>query len=251
MRSGGHRRAETFRLWATALGVSFLLYFAPDLLVPAAWSHAGIYPILSSCYQGALLLLGFGFGPAICQTLVVREINQGPLRSVVDQALAKLSGSKLPHPPVILAEHAVPFVLTAGLLPKRCQVFVSTTLVGHLSQTGLHFLLARTAVHASLRQRLAAFLPVLAFTVLIPDDPKGFATWLIVGGFLALWLLLHWLFELDADRRAAQMTGSGACDGLREILEATASPLSWLIPHPPLNWRLRTITRQAGIKPVV
>jgi len=235
------------RTWLFLIA-SCLLYFVPDLLLPAAWSHTGLYPLLSSCYQGALVLLGFGFGPAICRAMVVREIGEGPPRAAVDRALAMLRDKGHPLPPVVLAEHATPFVLTAGLLPQRCQVFVSTTLAGRLSATGLGFLLARAAVHASWRQRLAAFLPVLALTVLVPDDPKGLATWLALGGFLVLWLLLHWLFELDADRQAARMLGMGASEGLREVQVATASPLGWLTPQPPLHWRLQVVG-QASSRP--
>jgi hypothetical protein len=228
------------------LGISCLLYFAPDLLLPAAWSDDPLYPILSSAYQGVLVLLGFTYGPAICRALVVKESSAGPARASVDRALALLRGRAYPLPPLVLVEHASPFVLTAGLLPQRCQVFVSSALVGQLSTTGLRFLLARAAVHASWRQRLVAFLPILALTVLVPD-PKGLAAWLAVGGFLVFWLLLHWAFELDADRQAARMLGGAdTSDGLREIQAAMASPLIWLTAQPPLRWRLRVVGGQTG-----
>jgi len=231
------------------LGASLLLYFAPDLLLPAAWSHDDSYPILATCYQGGLVLLGFAFGPAICRALVVHEIRAGPLRSSVDRALAMLADNGCRPPPVILAEHAAPFVLTAGLLPQRCQVFVSSALLERLSMPGLCFLLARAAAHASLRQRMAALLPILGFTVLVPDDPKGLTTWLALGGFLVLWLLLHWLFELDADRQAARLMASGASAGLRAVQAATTSPLGWLTPRPPLNWRLLVVRDEASSRP--
>lgn len=223
------------------LGATLLLYFAPDLL-PAAWRHATLYPLLTSLYLGGLVLLGFGFGPAICRALVVREIDEGPLRTSVDRVLMSLREQGRSPPPVLLAEHAAPFVLTAGLLPKRCQVFVSSALAGRLSPNGLRFLLARAAAHASLPQRLAALLPILVFTVLVPDDPVGLTTWLALGGLLPLWLLLHWLSELDADRRAARRMGMGAREGLLEVLAASASPLDKLTPHPPLRWRLRAVS---------
>jgi hypothetical protein len=222
------------------IGLSLALYFAPDQLTPAVWQHAELYLALSSAYQGMLVLLGFGFGPAICRALVVREIDTGPLRSAVDQAVAKLLPAKRPPPALILAEHAAPFVLTAGLLPGRCQIFLSTELAGRLGQSGLQFLLARAAAHAGLRQRLAALLPILAFTVLLPD-PKGLADWLLVAAFLALWLPLHWLFELDADRQAARMMHTDASIGLLEVAAATASPLAWLTPQPPMRWRLQAV----------
>jgi Zn-dependent protease with chaperone function len=229
------------------LGATCLLYFGPDLLLPVAWTQAAVYPILSAAYQGLLVLLGFAYAPAICRALVVHEIGAGPPRQAVDRALLGLRGNGRP-PPVVLAEHAVPFVLTAGLLPRHCQVFVSSALAGRLSGDGLRFLLARAAAHASLRQRLAAFLPVLAFTVLLPD-PKGLAAWLALGGFLALWLPLHWFFELDADRQAARLMGTGAGKGLREVLAANASPLDRLTPRPPLRWRLRAVAERAPSPP--
>ncbi len=223
------------------LGASCLFYFAPDLLLPSDWSQARIYPLLSSLYQGVLVLLGFGFAPSICRALVVREVNDGPLPLAVDRARALLPGEAYPLPPLVIADHPLPFALTAGLLPKHCRIFVSSALVSRLSGTGLRFLLARAVVHASLRQRLVALLPILAFTVLVPDNPKGLNTWLVLGGFLVLWLLLHWLFELDADRRAARLMGSGGGDGLREVVAASHSAPGWLTPRPPLRWRLRVV----------
>ncbi len=223
------------------LGITALLYFVPDLLAPEAWRQAGLYSALSASYQGLLIVLGFALGPTICRALVIEEIHAGPLRSSVDHALSKLS---LPLR-VVIAGHALPFVLTAGLLPQRCQVFISSALVARLSPNGLHFLLARANAHTVGSQRLATLLPILAFTVLIPDDPKGLATWLEIGTFLLFWLLLHWLFELDADRQAARLLGADASEGLREVQVATASPLGWLTPQPPLNWRFRMVKRHA------
>lgn len=227
------------------LGASLLLYFAPDLLLPDRLQHVPLYPLLSNVYQGVLVLLGFLFGPAICRALVVREVVAGPLRTVADLALAGIAGRGRRPPPLLLAEHPSPFVLTAGLLPGSCQVFLSSGLAARLSPAGLRFLIARAAAHASLRQRLAACVPVLAFTVLVPDDLKSLSTWLLMAAFLLGWLALHWLFELDADRQAAAMLETGAGAGLREVLAATASPLGWLMPGPPLRWRLRAVDRGA------
>lgn len=223
------------------LGASLFLFFAPDLLVPQSWQQNPLYPRLTACYLGGLVILGFACGPAICRAMVVRELDAGPWRSAVDQALAALPTQNRPMPRVVLAKHAVVFVLTAGLLPGRCQVFVSSALVGRLSQAGLRFLLVRAYAHASLRQRMAASLPVLCLTVLVPDTPEGFVAWLTLGGFLLIWLLLHWYFELDADRQAARLVGMGASPGLFEVLAATASPLGRLSLSPPLAWRMRAI----------
>jgi hypothetical protein len=228
------------------LGVSFLLYFAPDLLTPEIWQHHEIYPMLSACYQGALVLLGFGYGPAICRAMVEHEISAGPTYSGVHQALTLLSASGRRLPPVMLAEQITPFVLTAGLWPTHCQTFISSALAERLSATGLRFLLARAAVHATLRHRLVSVLPILAITVLVPDSPTNLAAWLGVAGILSLWLLLHWTFELDADRQAARMLDADASEGLREVEAATRSPLGWLTPQPPMPWRLRAIRKQAA-----
>jgi hypothetical protein len=224
------------------LGATLLLYFAPDLLLSEAWNHA--HPIVNNTYQGVLVLLGFAYGPAICRALVVREVGVGPLRTIADLAMASMATNGRRPPPLVLAEHPSPFVLTAGLLPGACQIFVSSGLAARLSPSGLRFLLARASVHATLLQRLAAFLPILAFTVLIPDDLKSLTTWLLMGGFMALWLCLHWLLELAADRQAAAMVGNSASAGLRDVLAATASPLGWLTPGPPLRWRLRAVERR-------
>ncbi len=222
------------------LVASLALYFAPDLLTPASWQARDPYLTLSAAYQGLLVLLGFAYGPAICRALVIAEVGDGPLRHAIDQARASLDAAVSRLPPVVCAEHALPFALTAGLLPARCEIFVSSGLIDRLSPTGLRFLLARAAAHAGARQRLAALLPVLVLTVLVPD-PKDLATWLDLAAFLAVWLAFHWLFELDADRQTARLMGVETEAGLREVHAATASPLAWLTPHPPMNWRLRAV----------
>jgi Zn-dependent protease with chaperone function len=223
------------------IGITCLLYFGPDLLLPEIWRHAPLYLLWSDLYLGVLALLGFVYAPAICRAMVEEEVMAGPRRERVDGALASLNRRP---PPLVLVEQVAPFVLTAGLLPSHCQVFVSSALVDKLSAPGLRFLCARAAAHATWRQRMAAFLPVLAFTVLLPDDPAALATWLATAGFLALWLPLHWAFELDADRQAARSMGEGAEQGLRELLAASASPLEKFTPHPPLRWRLRAVASE-------
>ncbi len=226
------------RTWLFLILTS-LAYFGPDLLAPATWSGSQAYQLLSAAYQGALVVAGFAFGPAICRALVVQRIASGPLHAALEQAMAAL-GRRLP---VTLAGHAMPFVLTAGLTPRGCQVFVSTALLARLSPVGIRFLLARAVAHTVWRQRMAALLPVLILTVLVPDEPRDPSTWLLLGLFLLLWLVTHWGFELDADRLAARMLGSDAATGLREVQAATASRMGWLTPSLPLNWRLHAIER--------
>lgn len=232
------------RTWLFMLASS-LAYFGPDLLVPAVWAHTSLYLTLSAVYQGMLVVLGFWFGPAICRALAVSMVVTGPLRAAVEREWTGLSDAGLRSPPVLLFEHTMPFVLTAGLLPSHSEVFVSSGLVSRLTPAGLKFLLARTAVHATLRHRLAAILPVLVFTVLLPDDLKSVATWLETGGFLLLWLMLHWIVELDADRTAARAVGTGATDALRDWLAVTTAYPAWLTMHPPLAWRLRAARASA------
>jgi hypothetical protein len=116
-------------------------------------------------------------------------------------------------------------------------------LANRLSPAGVKFLLARAAVHASVRHRLGALLPVLFFTVLLPDDPKSVSTWLAACGFLIIWLMVHWAFELDVDRCAARVMGGGAADALRDVLAVTNPRADWLTTQPPLAWRLRAVQR--------
>ncbi len=227
------------------LGITLLLYYAPDLLTPASWQQATSYAIGSAAYQGLLVVLWFAFGPAICRAMVVREISAGGGRNRVDQALATIADRGCRPPPMVLVEQVMPFVLTAGLLPRRCQTFVSTALVDRLSSSGLNFLLARAALHAQWPQRSAALLPLLVFTILIPDDPRGLASWLEIICFLAFWLVLHWASELHADWKTGQLLGAAAVDGLRSVQAAQASPLAWLTPQAPIRWRLRVLGAQA------
>ncbi|MGO9446710.1 MAG: M48 family metalloprotease [Thiobacillaceae bacterium] len=228
------------RTWWSLI-LSSLAYFGPDLCVPAVWAHTPTYIVLSNLYQGTLVVLGFWFGPAICRALMVHEIRMGPLYACTEREQAGLRAAGLAEPPIVLFDHAAPFVLTVGLVPKRCAVFISTGLVSRMTPLALKFLLARAAVHAALRHRLAALLPMLVFTVLLPDDLKSVSTWLVGGGFLILWLMMHWFFELDADRCAARAVGGDARAALREWLLATNPHPAWLTPHPPLKWRLRAV----------
>jgi Zn-dependent protease with chaperone function len=245
MENSGMIPSNPKRTWLF-LGTSVLLYLAPDLLLPRAWLGASYYPLLLSGYLGGLVLLGFAYGPAICRAMVLREIDSGPWRSRLDQALASLPGSSQPRPKVLLAEHRVPFILTAGLLPRHCQTFVSSGLAGQLTTTGLRFLFARAYAHATLRQRLVALLPVLCVTVLLPDTPDSLASWLELGALLLVWLLLHWYFELDADRQAAKLMGADAGVGLSEVDMALASPMGRLNLSPPLAWRMRVVGGQGA-----
>jgi len=228
------------RTWLFLLCTS-LAYFGPDLLVPAAWSNSHIYIILSTCYQDALVVAGFAFGTTICRALVTHEITSGPLRAAVDQAMLDLNCLEIAASKIILADHHMPFVLTAGLLPSRCQIFVSSALVRRLSSgTGMRFLIARAMAHTTWYQRLAAILPILIVTTLVPDVPHEASTWLMLGVILFVWLVLHWIFELAADHKAARLIGKhAAADGMREMHTATASRVSWLTLSPPMSWRVR------------
>lgn len=228
------------------IGVSLLLFFAPDLLSPPAWRQAPAYPTLTALYLGAVVLLGFAFGPAICQALVLREEIDGPSRRRVDAALAQLAACSKRMPRVVLAAHVQPFALTAGLLPTYSRVFVSSAFVDRLPDPGLRFLLARALAHATWPQRLAAILPVLVLTVLLPDTPHDLAGWLVLGLFLGLWLAWHWVFELAVDRRAARGVGHDARIGLLALLAAEKSPAAWMTFHPPLAWRLRAVESGVG-----
>ncbi len=232
------------RTWIFLL-VSSLAFYGPGLFAPAAWNKNATYLLLYTLYQGALVVAWFWCGPAICRALVVKRVVAGPLREALDNTLAELYKGKgrvkLAEIPVILAEYSAPFIVTAGLLPGQSQVFISSALAEQLGINGLRFLLARALVHGSLPQRLAALLPVLVMTVMFPDTPWDAMAWLCSAGFLVCWLAIHWFFELRADRQAAQALGLGAEEGLREILVANASPISWLSVQPPVRWRSRMV----------
>ncbi len=223
--------------------LSSLAFYGPSLLSPASWDKNATYLLLSSIYQAGLMIVGFWYGPAICNALIVKTVVAGPLRQAVDWNLAGLHKRKGPvqlaEVPVILAEYPVPFIVTAGVLPQQSQIFISSSMVERLGINGLRFVLARALVHSSWPQRLAAIMPVLILTVMLPDTPADTFSWFALGGFLLGWLIMHWLFELQADRQAAQTMGvDEATQGLRELLAVTTTSASWLSVHPPIRWRL-------------
>jgi len=232
------------RTWIFLL-VTSLAFYGPTILAPAAWDKNATYLLLSNLYQVALVVAGFWYGPAICRALVVEEVPAGTLRQALDRGLAELHERKghtqLAALPVVLVAYPAPFIVTAGLAPAHSEVFLSSALAERLGENGLRFLLARAMVHGSWPQRLAAILPILIFTVMLPDIPSSPLEWLGTAGFLAAWLAVHWFFELRVDRQAARSLGSGAEEGLREVLAASASPVGWLSAQPPLRWRLRML----------
>jgi hypothetical protein len=77
------------RTWIFLL-VSTLAFYGPSWLVPAAWDKSTTYLLLFSLYQGALVVAGFWYGPAICRALAVNVVVAGPLRQAVDETLAAL-----------------------------------------------------------------------------------------------------------------------------------------------------------------
>ncbi|MHB1677740.1 MAG: hypothetical protein ACYCSS_09425 [Sulfuriferula sp.] len=232
------------RTWIFLL-ISTLAFYGPGFLAPAAWEKNATYLLFSSLYQGMLVVAGFWYGPAICHTLVVKQVVVGPLHQAVNSTLAELSEHKEHAPlikiPVTLVEHSVPFIITTGLLPRQSQIFLSTALAERLEINGLRFLLARALAHGNWTQRMAALTPILLLTVMLPDTPSNALAWLGLAGFLLGWLALHWFFELRADRRAAQIMGLGAAEGLREILSADAMASRRFSLHPPVRWRLQTV----------
>ncbi len=232
------------RTW-TFLLLSCLAFWGPDLVVPATWSKNETYLLLSTLYQGVLVVAGFWYGPAICRALVEREATEGPLRQAVDWTLTELhrpaGRTRLAEIPVTLADYPGSFIVTAGLLPGQSRIFVSSGLVARLGIHGLRFLLARALVHGRLSQRLVALVPILILTLVLSDTPESLMAWLGLAGFLTGWLVLHWVFELRADREAARAMGQSATAGLQEVLAATVAPGTWLSVRPPLRWRLRMV----------
>ncbi|MFA5170653.1 MAG: hypothetical protein WC426_03725 [Sulfuriferula sp.] len=227
--------------------LSSLAFYGPSLLSPASWDNNATYSLLSSIYQAGLVIVGFWYGPAICNALIVKTVVAGPLRQAVDWNLAELHKRKghvqLTEIPVVLAEYPIPFIVTAGLLPQQSQIFIASSMAERLGINGLRFVLARALVHGSWSQRLAAVLPVLILTVMLPDTPADTFAWFSLGGFLLGWLIVHWFFELRADHQAAQVMGADeATQGLRELLAVTTTSANWLSVHPPVRWRLYMVT---------
>jgi hypothetical protein len=227
--------------------LSVLVFWGPDWLVPTAWEHDATYPLVSNLYQGLLVIAGFWFGPALCKAMVVDEVSAGPLLQAIDQILVELNTDELnaqatAHSlaglPVTLVDHPQPFIVTAGLLPSQCQVFLSTGQACRLGPVGLRFLLARAMVHADVSQRMAAMIPVLLLTVCFPNTLDWVSS-LYLAGFCLGWLALHWTFELRVDAKAARVIGPHAIEGLREVIAATATAADTLSLHAPTEWRLK------------
>jgi hypothetical protein len=227
--------------------LSVVVFLWPDWVVPTAWAHDATYLLVSNLYQGLLVIAGFWFGPALCKAMVVDEVSAGPLRQAIDQVLDELNTAELNTQatrrsltvlPVTLVGHAQPFVVTAGLLPSQCEVFLSTGQAFRLGPAGLRFLLARAMVHGDVSQRMAAMIPVLLLTVWFPET-LNWVTALTLAGCCLGWLALHWAVELRVDAKAARVVGLQAIAGLREVIAATAPAARTLSLHAPAGWRLK------------
>jgi hypothetical protein len=229
------------RTWVFLI-LSSISLWGPDLMVPSAWEHAPVYLLVSNLYQSFLVVAGFWFGPAICRAMVVSEVKTGPAHDAIRHALDELGRARSTRRlPVTLFEHQHPFILTAGMLPGQCEIFVSTELARHLGPDGLRFQIARAMAHSALSQRLAALIPVLLLTVLFPSS-FDWATSAYLVAFLLAWLAFHWFFELQVDRWAARALGERATTGLIEMLTATDGLAQKISLHPPLRWRMKAVS---------
>ncbi len=209
--------------------VSSLLYVGPDFLMPTAWTGIRSYEFYYACYQSALVVAAFWFSPSICQWLVLRRMDPEGARSTL---------------PITIFDHPAPFILTAGLMPRHCEIFLSTGLADRLTPLGKRFLIARAAIHGAPTHRLGAFIPALSFAWFFPGIPDSLNAWLNMLGFLALWLIIHWCLELSVDQSAAKLLGSESTKALRDLLAATNPRNSWLTIQPPLMWRFRVVKCQ-------
>ena len=242
-------------MW-TFLVLSIVAFYLPAWLLPAALQKSATYVFLNDAYQLLLVIAGFWYGPALCRALVLKRMDEGVLRERVDLALTELRsslpGGRLPALPVLLFDYPASFILTIGLLPTRSEIFLSSGFTRSLGDDGLRFLLARALAHGKFSQRCAAVLPVLVLT-LMPGMPASWREWLALLSFLLAWLLLHWIFELLADRAAARRLGAGAEIGLREILAASAPTPGGISLRAPLSWRLYVlkISSRDGAKKTV
>lgn len=229
------------RTWVFLI-LSSIALWGPDLVVPSAWQHQPAYLLVSNVYQSFLVVAGFWFGPAICRAMVVGEVKAGPVHDAICQALDEIGRDRsIRRLPITLFEHPQPFILTAGMLPSQCEIFISTELARRLGPDGLRFQIARATAHGLLPQRLVALIPVLLLTVLFPDG-FNWTTLMYSVIFLVAWLAMHWFFELQTDRQAARMLGVDASVGLAELLAATGGMAGKLSMHPPLRWRVHAIS---------
>ena len=231
------------RTWVFLI-LSSIAFWGPDLVVPSAWEHAPAYLLISDVYQSFLVVAGFWFGPAICRAMVVGAVKAGLVHDAIRQALDGIGRDRsVRRLPITLFEHPQPFILTAGMLPSQCEIFISTELARRLGPEGLRFQIARATAHGLLPQRLVALIPVLLLTLLFPDSFDR-ATLMRLSVFLPAWLAVHWFSELRVDRRAACMLDGRATVGLIEMLAATGGLARRFSLHPPMRWRMQAVSAE-------
>lgn len=54
--------------------LSVFVFWVPHCLVPTACELDATYPLISTLYQGLLVITGFWFGPALCKAMMAENL---------------------------------------------------------------------------------------------------------------------------------------------------------------------------------
>jgi Zn-dependent protease with chaperone function len=219
----------------------FILEVAGALMWLAAWLVPNpADKAFAQTVAGMVFLLGFYSGAPLSARFLA------PMESKDDAMRARLTGviQELPQSgPVFLYDHDEKNATTVGILASQSRVYVTSGLMGHVSNEGLKGILAHEDTHVVEHHILITFSYACAYAMVANEVNSNK---LFIFGFIAFMTLRRYL-EYRADAGAARLVGKEAMvTGLRE-LNAIYPSKSWarwfvvVMAYPTLPMRIKAL----------
>ena len=206
------------------------------LLVPNPADKA-----LAETIAGLVFLLGYYSGaPLSARFLAPRESTDTAMQHRLSRVLRELPQSQT----VVLYDHAEANAVTVGILASQSRIYVTTGLMGRLSDAGLMGILAHERTHVAEHHILVTFAYACTYTLLVNGIHNNY---LFLFGFVAFMTMRRYL-EYRADAGAARWVGKAAIvTGLKELNAINPSSRRWtrwfmmLATHPALSMRIEAL----------
>lgn len=219
----------------------FILEVAGALMWLAAWLVPNpADKAFAQTVAGMAFLLGFYSGaPLSARFLAPKESKDEAMRARLTGVLRELPQSR----PVFLYDHEEKNANTVGILASQSRVYVTSGLMGHVSNEGLKGILAHEHTHVVEHHILITFSYACAYALVANEVNSNK---LFIFGFIAFMTLRRYL-EYRADAGAANLVGKDTMvTGLKE-LHAIYPSKSWarcfmvVMAYPTLPMRIRAL----------
>lgn len=218
----------------------FILEVAGALM----WFAARLVPdtnkALAETIAGMVFLLGFySSAPLSARFLAPKETKDQAMQERLASVVARMPRTR----PVFLYDHEEQNANTVGILARHSRVYVTSGLMGVLSDEGLTGILAHEDGHVQEHHILVVLIYACTYALIahVADDHS-----LFIFGFLAFMTLRRHL-EYRADAAAAKLVGINAIvTGLKELstVYPTRRMSRWFIfamAYPTLLMRIKAL----------